>query len=64
MLHPKKVGTLPVDGSDKEKQKNDLLRHLLEDFGKDILKDIGKTAKEFGARALLVYGQNSIKKKL
>jgi hypothetical protein len=24
MLHPKKVGTLPVDGSDKEKQTNEI----------------------------------------
>jgi alcohol dehydrogenase len=31
-------------------------------FGNDILKDIGKTASEFGSKALLVYGQNSIKK--
>lgn len=31
-------------------------------FGKNILKDIGNTAKEFGTKALLVYGKNSIKR--
>lgn len=31
-------------------------------FGKNILKDIGTTAKGFGTRALLVFGKNSIKK--
>ncbi len=31
-------------------------------FGSDILKNIGPSAKEFGTKALLVYGQNSIKK--
>ena len=30
-------------------------------FGNDILKDIGTTAKQFGKRAVLVYGKNSIK---
>ena len=31
-------------------------------FGNDILKDLGKTATLYGTKALLVYGQNSIKK--
>jgi len=31
-------------------------------FGENILKDIGKTAGDFGTKALLVYGRNSIKK--
>lgn len=31
-------------------------------FGSDILKNIGPSAKEFGTKALLVYGQSSIKK--
>ncbi|MCK5672153.1 MAG: iron-containing alcohol dehydrogenase, partial [Spirochaetales bacterium] len=30
-------------------------------FGNDIIKDLGKTAGEFGTKALLVYGKNSIK---
>ncbi len=31
-------------------------------FGRDILKDLGRTAGELGTKALLVYGRNSIKK--
>ena len=30
-------------------------------FGSDILKNLGKTARELGTKALLVYGRNSIK---
>lgn len=30
-------------------------------FGNDILKDLGKTARELGTKALLVYGRNSIR---
>lgn len=30
-------------------------------FGNDILKDLGKTARKLGTKALLVYGQSSIK---
>jgi len=30
-------------------------------FGRDILKDLGRTARELGTKALLVYGRNSIK---
>ncbi len=30
-------------------------------FGDDILKDLGKTTRDFGTKALLVYGRNSIR---
>lgn len=30
-------------------------------FGRDILKDLGRTSRELGTKALLVYGRNSIK---
>ncbi len=31
-------------------------------FGKDVMNDIGKTAKKYGDKALLIYGRGSIKK--
>ena len=31
-------------------------------FGKDVCDNLGETAKQFGKKALLVYGQGSVKK--
>ena len=52
MLHPKKVGTLPVDGSDEEKQTNEIkiaipLLDTLDIQGKTITADALLTQREF-----------------
>ena len=52
MLHPKKVGTLPVKGSDKEKQTNEIkiaipLLDSIEIHGKTITADALLTQRNF-----------------
>ena len=53
MLHPKKVGTLPVKGSDEEKQTNEIkiaipLLSSIDIQGKTITADALLTQREFG----------------
>jgi len=53
MLHPKKVGTLPVEGCDKEKQTNEIkiaipLLDCIDIQGKTITADALLTQREFG----------------
>ena len=54
MLHPKKVGTLPVAGGDEEKQTNEIktaipLLDAIEIQGKDITADALLTQRQFAA---------------
>lgn len=54
MLHPKKVGTLPVAGDDEEKQTNEIktaipLLDAIEIQGKDITADALLTQRQFAA---------------
>ncbi len=62
MLHPKKVGTLPVEGSDEEKQTNEIkiaapLLDAIEIKGRTITADALLTQREL-ARYLVARGAN------
>ena len=61
MLHPKKVGTLPVNGSDEEKQTNEIK------IAMPLLSGIDIREKTITADALLTqhaFGRWLVKKKM